>query len=179
MAEWLDQADQHGRAEVVDGLVRLEDTVTANRHNVVADLLAQAFRDQWGRAAVSPGNWLLAGDAADVRTARQPDVLVGGAGLLESDAYQGAPDAVVEVWSPSDEMGAKRREYHDGGAPVFVEAYISDVGDVRLDWQVTTDRRGIWRTVAAAAGDSELVVDAPRPFRLVPNDLRGFSALRD
>ena len=53
----------------MDGLVRLEETVAANRHDVVADLLAQAFRDQWGRAAVSPGNWLLAGDAADRRAA--------------------------------------------------------------------------------------------------------------
>lgn len=118
---------------------------------------------------VSVHRWLAA-------AARQPDGPIDGRALAESDEFRGVPDAVVEVWSPRNtlaEMNAKRREYYDAGTPVFVEAYISDLGDVRLDWQVPTDRRGIWQTSAAAAGDIPLVIDAPRPFRVIPNELRG------
>ena len=58
------------------------------------------------------------------------------------------------------------------GPPVFVEAYITDSGDVHLEWFARDDTHpGRWTTLAAAAGETVLDVGGPRPFRVVPNRL--------
>lgn len=80
--------------------------------------------------------------------------------------------SAVEVWSPGNtlgEMNDKRAEYREAGLPVFLEAFLTDAGDVRLEWLVRGDRR--WESLATAAGERELLVTDPRPFRVVPNAL--------
>ncbi len=66
-------------------------------------------------------------------------------------------------------MNRKRREYREAGAPVFLEAYLTDSLDVHLEWQALEDSR--WVTIAAAGANTELRVDGPRPFSVVPNAL--------
>ena len=92
--------------------------------------------------------------------------------LLTEPVFVGVPDAVVEVWSPSNtlrEMNEKRREYREAGLSVLVEASVTDSGDVRLEWLRRSGRR--WETVAVAAGEDALEVTQPRRFQAVPNDL--------
>ncbi|MFI5955331.1 hypothetical protein [Cryptosporangium sp. NPDC051539] len=55
------------------------------------------------------------------------------------------------------------------GAPVFVEAFLTDTSDVQLDWHVA--RGGRRDLVAAARADTELRIDGERPFVVVPNSL--------
>jgi Uma2 family endonuclease len=162
--------------EVVDGTLVIE-KVGGNPHHYIATSLALEFERQWGAVATAPGNWAieLAPDGAVVR-GRIPDVLVGGDELRTLDVYVGVPTAAVEVWSPGNtlrEMNEKRGEYRAAGLPVLVEAFLSDSGDVHLDWMVNL--RTHWSTVAASEGESVLDVPARvgvhEAFSVVPNAL--------
>ena len=66
-------------------------------------------------------------------------------------------------------MNSKRQEYRDAGLPVLVEAYITDSGDVRLEW--LRQGAGRWDSVAVTAGETPLEITEPRPFRITPNEL--------
>lgn len=47
------------------------------------------------------GHWALDRDSdGRVQLGHVPDVLVDGDALLIDEAFEGVPDAVVEVWSP-------------------------------------------------------------------------------
>jgi Uma2 family endonuclease len=147
--------------------------VGGNPHHYLARRLAEEFERQWpGTVAVAPGNWGLRVHDGRVQLGRVPDVLVDGDALLTEPVFAGVPDAAVEVWSPSNtlgEMNAKRQEYRDAGLPVLVEAYITDSGDVRLEW--LRQGGGRWDTIAVATGDNPLEIPGPRPFRVLPNGL--------
>jgi Uma2 family endonuclease len=177
--EWARAVDTYGWAEVVDGVlvVRAEDEMFRDRrHDRIATRLAAAIEEQWEVPAAATPVWLMSGDEAEgLRRVREPDVLAG-AGLIgdEPGEFVGTPDVVAEIWSPSNSFGdmtAKRREYHDAGLPCLVEGFVDDDGTVRLQWYVRVDGAELWRLVASAAGDHELVVTEPRPFRVVPDDL--------
>lgn len=148
--------------------------IGGNPHHYLAMRLARAFEAQWPAArAVAPGYWAveLAADGT-VRTGRLPDVLVNGGALLTEPVFVGAPDAVVEVWSPTNtlgEMNRKRAEYRAGGAAVLVEAQLTDSGSVLLEWFRNDGDR--WALVAAASGRDRLTVDGPKPFTVVPDAL--------
>ena len=147
--------------------------VGGNPHHYLARRLAEEFERQWsGVTAVAPGNWALRGQKDLVELGRVPDVLVDGPSLLVDPVFFGTPDAVVEVWSPSNtlgEMNQKRREYRDAGLPVLVEAFVTDSGDVRLEWLLA--RAGRWVSAGVAAGEQPLQVGEPRAFRVTPNAL--------
>jgi Uma2 family endonuclease len=174
--EWL--AAEAGLLEYVEvlGGQFVIKRVGGNPHAQVARRLANAFEEQWGVVAAAPGRWAVE-TTPDGRllVGREPDVLVDGDSLDTDTVFFGVPDVAVEVWSPTNtlaEMNAKRREYHAAGLPVFVEAYITDSGDVHLEWFVRDDAHaGRWTTVGAAAGDSALTVTVPRAFRVVRNQL--------
>ncbi|MDP9397466.1 MAG: hypothetical protein M3P96_06395 [Actinomycetota bacterium] len=81
-------------------------------------------------------------------------------------------EAVVEVWSPGNtlaDMNAKRRDHRVAGLPVLVGAFLTDAGDVHLEW--LDQRDDCWIASVAAIGESMLEVSQPRPFTVVPNDL--------
>ena len=125
-----------------------------------------------GVTATAPGNWAVetAGDVIVV--GRMPDVLVDGDSLLSDPIFLGVPDAVVEVWSPSNTLGDmndKRREYRTAGLPVLVEAFLTDSGDVHLEWLI--QEGGRWATAGLAVGDTLLSIADPRPFTVVPHSL--------
>ena len=161
------------RAEISNGEFVLR-RVGGNPRHRVAFGLAKEFDRQWPEAVVSaPGQWGLEFDAAgDLISGRYPDVLVDGEALNTDPVFVGTPQAVVEVWSPTNtlaEMNAKRSQYSAAGAPVFVEAFLTEGGDVHLEWQELDGGR--WRFVAAARGEGELRVGGARPFAVVPNAL--------
>lgn len=169
---WLDAlAAQDRFVEVVDGDFVIK-CVGGNPHHYLVRRLAEEFERQWpGTIATAPGNWALVSNPQGVVLGRMPDVLVDGQGLLEA-VFTGTPDAVVEVWSPGNtlaEMNMKRREYRDSGVPVFVEAFLTDSGDVHLEWLVNAGEG--WVAAAVAVGERMLDVAAPRAFSVVPNDL--------
>ena len=160
--------------EVVGGAL-VSKRVGGNPHHYLARRLAEEFERQWrGVTATAPGNWAVetAGDVIVV--GRMPDVLVDGDSLLSDPIFLGVPDAVVEVWSPSNtlgEMNDKRREYRTAGLPVLVEAFLTDSGDVHLEWLI--QEGGRWATAGLAVGDTQLSIADPRPFTVVPNALLG------
>ncbi|MFB9321893.1 hypothetical protein [Cryptosporangium minutisporangium] len=83
---------------------------------------------QWpGVIATPPAQWgLVVDEGGEVVVGRYPDVLVDGTSLANDPVFVGVPHAIVEVWSPTStlaEMNRKRREYREGGAPVFIEAF--------------------------------------------------------
>jgi Uma2 family endonuclease len=146
--------------------------VPGNQHNWLAVRIAEEFRRQWNAATPVPGSWVVSGTAAAIRTARIPDVLVLDPAELSAGAYYGSPLAVVEVWSANNtvgEMVEKRREYREAGAQVFVEAFLTDTGDVHLEWLVNA--AASWVSHAAAVGRTPLQAREPRPFSVVPNTL--------
>ncbi|WP_432562028.1 Uma2 family endonuclease [Kineococcus sp. SYSU DK003] len=162
--------------EVVDGVLVIK-KVGGNPHHIIARRLADEFERQWDVVATAPGNWAveMAPDGSVVR-GRIPDVLVNGPELFTEDVHVGVPVAAVEVWSPSNmlrEMNEKRAEYRNAGLPVLLEAFLSDSGDVHLDWMVNL--RSHWSTVAASEGDTILDVPAlsgvHEAFAVVPNTL--------
>ena len=171
---WLDAAaGVLERVEVVDGELVVR-RIGGNPHHYLARRLAEEFERQWpGVIATAPGNWALQlTDAGDVVTGRVPDVLVNGSALLTDPVFAGVPEAAVEVWSPGNtlaDMNAKRRDYRAAGLPVLVEAFLTDAGDVHLEWLVQQDGR--WVTSAVAVGETTLEVSEPRPFAVVPNAL--------
>lgn len=181
--EWARAVDTFGWAEVVDGVlvVRAEDQMFRDRrHDRVATRLAAAIEEQWDVPAAATPVWLLSGDeSTGLRRVREPDVLAGtGLAGDEPGEFVGTPDMVAEIWSPSNSVGgmvgdmaAKRREYHDAGLPCLVEGFVDDDGTVRLQWYVRVEGAELWRLVGSAAGDRELVVTEPRPFRVVPDHL--------
>ena len=150
--------------------------VSGNPHHVIARRLAAEAERQWpSSVATAPGNWVVEarGDGT-LQTARIPDLLVGDPSLLTDSAFVGVPDLVAEVWSLGNtlaEMNRKRREYLAAGLPAFLEAFLTEDGDVHLEWLVPSDGR--WVTEAVAVGDLPLGVTRPRPFRVVPNALLG------
>ena len=158
--------------EVVGGELVVK-RVGGNPHHYLARRLAEEFERQWpGTVAVAPGNWALRVQDGRVQLGRVPDVLVDGDALLTEPVFVGVPDAAVEVWSPSNtlgEMNSKRQEYRDAGLPVLVEAYITDSGDVRLEW--LRQGTGRWETIAVTAGENRLQITEPRPFQVTPNEL--------
>jgi Uma2 family endonuclease len=161
------------RIEVVDGELVVK-RIGGNPHHQIARRLANEFERQWPEvSAAAPAYWAIqVNPDGNVITGRIPDVLVDGDSLDADAAFVGVPHAAVEVWSPGNtlaEMNEKRSLYRQAGLPVFVEAFLTDAGDVHLDWLVREERR--WVSEAAAAGDTELVVSHPRPFRIVPNSL--------
>lgn len=172
--DWVDaDAGLNEFLEIVDGEFVVK-RVGGNPHHYVARRFAHAFEEQWaGVVAGAPGNWAL-DSTADGRVVlgRVPDVLVDGDRILTDEVFTGVPDAVVEVWSPGNtlaEMNAKRSEYRRAGLPVLLEAFLTDAGDVHLEWLVSDGHR--WTTVSAAAGEIPLTVGTPRPFTVVPKDL--------
>lgn len=171
--EWLEEAARRDElVEIVDGKFVVK-RVGGNPHHYLARRLAEEFeRQRPGVTATCPGQWALAGGPDGIAVGRLPDVLVDGDALLREAVFYGVPDAAVEVWSPSNtlaEMNAKRREYREGGLPVFVEVFLNEAGDVHVEWLVNDGSQ--WVSAAVAAAETELVVDAPRPFHLVPNAL--------
>lgn len=174
---WLSTPTGFGEVlEVVDGAF-VSKRIGGNPHHCIAVSLLLEFERQWGAVATAPGNWAieLAPDGSVVR-GRVPDVLVDGDELRTVDVHVGVPAAAVEVWSPGNtlrEMNEKRGEYRAAGLPVLLEAFLSDSGDVHLDWMVNLGRH--WTTVATSEGDTVLDVPA-RPgvhegFSVVPNSL--------
>lgn len=174
VADWVAaERDLLEVVEVVDGEFVIK-RLGGNPHHYIARRLAQAFEEQWrGAIATAPGNWALQlGVDGQVVLGRVPDVLVDGRQVLTESVFAGVPDAVVEVWSPGNtlaEMNAKRREYRATGLPVLLEAFLTDEGDVHLEWLANEDGR--WASVAVAAGFGRLAVTEPRRFTVVPNDL--------
>ena len=159
--------------EVVDGVL-VTKRVGGNPHHYLARRLAEEFERQWpGVIASAPGQWAVSrADTGVLLRGRLPDVLVDGDALLVDPVFTGVPLAAAEVWSPGNtlsEMNDKRAEYRAAGLPVFVEAFLTESGDVHLEWLQRQERR--WDTVASAAGETELVVPGPPPFRVVPNSL--------
>lgn len=157
--------------EVVDGELEIK-RVGGNPHHYIAGRLAAEFEQQWpGVVATAPGQWALAVRESGVLSrGRLPDVLVDGDQLLTEPVFTGIPLAAVEVWSPGNtlgEMNEKRAEYRAAGLPVLLEAFLTDSGDVHLDWLVRRELR--WESAGNAVGDTELDVTDPRPFRVVPN----------
>jgi Uma2 family endonuclease len=162
--------------EVVDGTFVIK-KVGGNPHHYISISLVIEFERQWGAVATAPGNWAveLAPDGGVVR-GRIPDVLVDGDELRSVDVYVGVPQAAVEVWSPGNtlrEMNEKRGEYRSAGLPVLLEAFLSDSGDVHLDWMVNLGSH--WSTVATSEGEAPLEVpELPgvhAAFSVVPNAL--------
>ncbi|MEZ0166734.1 Uma2 family endonuclease [Kineococcus sp. LSe6-4] len=162
--------------EVVDGTFVIK-KVGGNPHHYLAISLVLEFERQWGAVATAPGHWgiEMAADGSVVR-GRIPDVLVDGDALRSVDVFVGVPAAAVEVWSPSNtlrEMNEKRAEYRLAGLPVLLEAFLSDSGDVNLDWMV--NRGSHWATTGTGQGDALFTVpatDGGHPaFRVVPNTL--------
>jgi Uma2 family endonuclease len=174
--EWLaanERADPGVRVEVVDGEFVIK-RLGGNPHHIVACELRNEFIRQWpGTVAAAPCQWTLQSLSDDrVLGARIPDVLVNGPALKSASVYVGAPDAVVEVWSPTNtlgEMTIKRQEYLEAGAAVFLEAFLTATFDVHLQWYALD--HGSWVLRAAAEGARELRIDGPRPFSVVPNAL--------
>ncbi|WP_205752714.1 Uma2 family endonuclease [Cryptosporangium phraense] len=159
--------------EVSDGKFVVK-RLGGNPHHIVACELRNEFLRQWPESvAAAPGHWALRAFGEDhVSIARIPDVLVNGPAVRSTSIFAGTPDAVVEVWSPTNtlaEMNVKRREYRDAGAAVFLEAFLTDTFDVHLQWYVLD--QGQWVLQAAAEGARELRVEGPRPFTVVPNSL--------
>ena len=176
---WLAEVARGGDfVEIVDGEFVVK-RVGGNPHHYLARRLAEEFERQWaGSVATAPGNWALTGEPTALTAARMPDVLVAGDELLRDPVYYGQPLAAVEVWSPSNtlgEMNDKRRLYREAGLPVFVEVFISDSGDVHMEW-LANERRA-WLSVATAVGETDLVVAGPRSFRVTPNSLLRRSAV--
>lgn len=173
LEDWLDAlAHADELCEIVDG--ELVARVGDNPHHYLARRMAEEFERQWpGVVATAPGQWAVRQTETGVLTrGRLPDVLVDGDALLSEPVFVGVPVAAVEVWSPGNtlsEMNDKRAEYRAAGLPVFVEAFLTDAGDVHLEWLVRQERR--WDSVVSAAGETELVVPGPRGFRVVPNAL--------
>lgn len=173
-AEWLGaSAELDETVEVVGGEL-VAQKVGGNPHHYVAWRLAFEFERQWPDVrATAPGTWALERSLdGRVLLGRIPDVLVDGDDLLTTSVSDGIPDAAVEVWSPGNtlaEMNDKRRQYRLVGLPVLLEVFLTETLDVHLEWLVNADER--WETVAVAVGEHALAVDAPRPFRIVPNDL--------
>ena len=176
LERWLDRPPDAALVEVVRGelVVKL---VGGNPHHYLARRLAEEFERQWpGTVATAPGNWALElTHDGRVVTGRMPDVLVDGAALLTAPVFTGVPDAVVEVWSPGNGAAArweKRLEYRRAGLPALLEAYLADDGEVHLDWLVPDREHGAsWLSLATASGSRSLVVPAPRPFEVRPDDL--------
>ena len=172
--QWLAaEAGPFERVEIVNGEFVMR-RVGGNPHHYVAKRLSEEFERQWpGVIAAPPAQWgLEVMDDGTLVTGRFPDVLVDGESLVTEPIFVGVPQAVVEVWSPSNtlaEMNRKRREYREGGAPVFIEAFLTDTLDVHLEWLAVQDGR--WVSVGAASGTSELRVIGERPFSVVPNSL--------
>lgn len=171
---WLGAAVQTiGLLEVVNGAFVVK-RVGGNPHHYLAGRLAQEFERQWPEAvATAPGNWALEiTPDGRVVLGRMPDVLVDGEAVLTESVFLGVPEAVVEVWSPSNtlaEMNDKRREYRAAGLPILVEAFLTEAGDVHLEWLVRREDR--WVTAAVAVGTAPLTVRDPRQFTVVPNAL--------
>lgn len=171
---WLDEPRGVGQVLEVVGGVLVPRRVGGNPHHYLARRLAEEFETQWpGTTATAPGNWALALDpAGDVLLGRVPDVLVDGDAVLREAVFTGVPDAVAEVWSPGntlEEMNDKRRDYRATGLRVLLEVFLTDTGDVHLEWLVNAGGR--WESAAAAIGEAGLTVVGPRPFSVVPNAL--------
>jgi Uma2 family endonuclease len=172
--DWVNAArGPYERAEISNGEFVFR-RVGGNPHHFVAHRLAEEFMRQWPEViAAPPGHWALeCTSEGRVIRGRFPDVLVDGESLITDPVFVGVPHVVVEVWSPENtlaEMNAKRFEYCAAGAPVFLEGFLTEDGDVHLEWQELD--RGRWQFVAAAQGERELRVEGPRPFAVVPNDL--------
>ncbi|MFG1921157.1 Uma2 family endonuclease [Cryptosporangium sp. NPDC048952] len=174
--EWLAACEAAGpgqRVEIVDGEFVMR-RVGGNPHHFVSYRIAEEFMRQWpGVIASPPAHWGLEfAEDGEMLTSRVPDVLVDGDSLVNDPVFVGVPQAVAEVWSPNNtlkEMNRKRREYREGGAPIFVEAFLTDTLDVHLEWLVLEGDR--WVSVAAASGASQLRVGGSRPFSVVPNAL--------
>ena len=60
-------------------------------------------------------------------------------------------------------------ELRTAGLPVLVEAFLTDSGDVHLEWLI--QEGGRWATAGLAVGDTQLSIADPRPFTVVPNSL--------
>jgi len=174
--EWLAACEAAGpgvRVEIVDGEFVMH-RVGGNPHHFVSYRLAEELMRQWpGVIASPPAQWALEfAEDGEMITSRVPDVLVDGESLVNDPVFVGVPHAVAEVWSPTNtvkEMNRKRSEYREAGAPVFIEAFLTDTLDVHLEWLVLKDDR--WVHVAAASGTGELRVEGERPFSVVPNAL--------
>lgn len=174
LEEWLSQAWIDDTRVEVSGGEFVVTRIGGNPHHYLASRLAQQFELQWsGVRATAPGLWFIeASGSGEVAVGRYPDVLVDGDDLLSSPAYVGQPLAVVEVWSPTNtlgEMNQKRIEYLRGGALCMLEAQVLTGGTVRLEWFVNAGSH--WSVEGAAEGPDELVVELPRPFRIVPDVL--------
>lgn len=88
------------------------------------------------------------------------------------------PIVTVEILSPSDfgrlqsglqRIEAKRRDYASRGVEGHLELELAD-DVVHARWYRSRD--GAFELVAEAAGEEELVVAEPLPFRLVPAQLQ-------
>ena len=172
--DWVNAATgPYERAEISNGEFVFR-RVGGNPHHFVAHRLAEEFMRQWpGAIATPPGHWAmeLTSEGRVIR-GRFPDVLVDGESLITDPVFVGVPHVVVEVWSPENtlaEMNAKRFEYCAAGAQAFLEGFLTDAGEVHLEWQELDGGR--WRFVAAARGETELRVEGPRPFSVIPNAL--------
>jgi Uma2 family endonuclease len=172
--DWVNAATgPYERVEISNGEFVFR-RIGGNPHHRVAYRLAEEFMRQWpGVIAVPPGHWgLELTPEGRVMRGRFPDVLVDGESLITDPVFVGVPQVVVEVWSPENtlaEMNTKRSEYRTAGAPAFLEGFLTDTGEVHLEWQELDRDR--WRFVAAAGGETELRVEGPRPFVVVPNAL--------
>lgn|SRR5512144_57545 len=179
LADWERMEDPpSGRLEVLDGKV-IVSAAPRLIHQIVVQALAAEFDRQCppGLKAVFDVEWRkLRGQ--QVEQAPRPDIVV-----LRLSEVRGAaaltnpPVLAVEVLSPSNrpaELDRKRSLYLEEGLRHYAEITIEDdESRVTLDWY----RAGPsdWELAATAAGEDELVVAEPFPFRVVPNRLLPWS----
>ncbi|TNC24231.1 Uma2 family endonuclease [Amycolatopsis alkalitolerans] len=159
-------ADDGHRYELVDGVLLMSPSPRPLHQRVVARVLAAVSgncpRDC--EALPAPVDVVLADDTVLI-----PDVVVGRRADYTERALVGIPVLSVEVISPSSRLidtELKRARLAAAGCPHYwlVDPYVPEVLCLGL-------QDGLYETVAKAAHDHTITVDAPFRVTLNPADL--------
>jgi len=97
--------DDGNRYELIDGVVHMMSAPTADHQRVLGRLFrkfADYLDDKTCEVFVAPFDVCLSGKGVDDHTVVQPDILViCDESKIDNRFYNGAPDLVVEILSPS------------------------------------------------------------------------------
>jgi Uma2 family endonuclease len=154
------------RYELIDGTLLVSPLPTPRHQAAIGELylLLRATCPEDHFVFLSPLDW-----QPDGRTSLEPDLLVVRRDRIGAKNITQTPTLVIEVISPSSrriDRTLKLSRYAGGGISHY---WVVDPMTPSVD--IYEFHQGEYRLVASAAGDESVVVTAPFPVTVTPNNL--------